>query len=535
MTITDTCQLDFAVRMFKAYLFEHKLAQIYDRRVHYWITKQPHDSRLIPGPRGVPRLYENTAYEYNRFVELIGRARMKGLIKWDQVYDNKNDPILLNNARTDGKGQIILSGLNPFSIDEISPFLQQSWESLLKEVEGKKLVTEPKFANQTHYLLIVIEKSTADTQIKQIADRYGADFQIFKGQPSFTREYDAVLRAKRISKPMAIFYISDLDPAGYDMPTAYFRQINEMYPNPEHKLIRVALSREQAVKHNIPEDPAKKGIVKARMDRFEKETGGRTCVELDAMEIDDLIFYLEEAIKPFAHLEDDKKQNDDLNKKWDDLNADANLQISEFLKEHDFRHLKPWFDESEREIEAINEEIEKLNERISRVQSVREAVKLVFNERLEGSIEIPSDEEEIESSIPDSPTKIDSSIQDNPTIIKDRVLQDSDPDIDSTQEDEEMLNTRNILNLRYKCSKCGKLYRKTESALGLILPDAPDNAEFDDKTWEYIFSDGRRTPGYLEGICDSCKGKPSGLDGTGFDFSSDDANDFGDGSDDDSE
>jgi hypothetical protein len=82
-------------------------------------------------------------------------------------------------------------------------------------------------------------------------------------------------------------------------------------------------------------------------------------------------------------------------------------------------------------------------------------------------------------------------------------------DDDRTADEEGGSDTEHTLHIQYKCSKCGKFYKETEPAAGQLVPEAPDGAEWDAEKKEYIMQDGQRIPGYLEGVCDTCKGKGS--------------------------
>src|SRR5262249_12900164 len=82
-----------------------------------------------------------------------------------------------------------------------------------------------------------------------------------------------------------IFYVSDFDPAGDQMPVAVARQIEfylEKYADGcEVKLTPLALTREQVVQYNLPRKPIKAND--KRRGNFE-DRRGEGAVELDALE-----------------------------------------------------------------------------------------------------------------------------------------------------------------------------------------------------------------------------------------------------------
>jgi len=123
-----------------------------------------------------------------------------------------------------------------------------------------------------------------------------------------------VTRAQEEGLPILLLYISDLDCGGWVMPSAFLDRINEIYPRKDddiqHEMIRVALSRQQATQYNLPSafDPSDKGYSETQKERFIKESGGRECIELDALDETVLINLLETELKKYAALEEDEQE-----------------------------------------------------------------------------------------------------------------------------------------------------------------------------------------------------------------------------------
>ena len=142
------------------------------------------------------------------------------------------------------------------------------------------------FSSQFYEMIVVTEKLTVKAIIKNLCLRHGANCFAVKGQSSFTRVREICKKAKRYKRPILLLGIYDLDCAGWDMPTSFMKRVNDIYPHPHHKFIRVALTREQANEYGFPTsfEPDDKGYPQAQKERFYRESEGTSCIELDAMD-----------------------------------------------------------------------------------------------------------------------------------------------------------------------------------------------------------------------------------------------------------
>ncbi|MHA1229211.1 MAG: hypothetical protein ACTSRP_09105 [Candidatus Helarchaeota archaeon] len=327
-------QVNWAVEMLNRYLLEKGVSAVGVRRLHYYIVSLPESERMIPSRSGV-RVYENTLKDYKNLSRLLTKARINAKIPFSVIIDEKNESIIEMPARKSLSYSIDyyydIGGYIPFErAEEI-----QDFKNLLSSIEFEVNVEKGRFSHQTHRIVVAIEKATSRDKLIELAKEYGADLLIFSGQFSITRVNDAVSRAKAENKPIVLLYISDLDCAGWFMPTAFFRRINEIYPNSNHKLVRVALTRDQARKLNLPSsfDPDTKGYKKSQILTFEKETGSKECIELDALDEYILLNLLEQELKRWAKLEDDDTE---YNHKMNELESKINkisLNKIELLRE----------------------------------------------------------------------------------------------------------------------------------------------------------------------------------------------------------
>ncbi len=151
---------------------------------------------------------------------------------------------------------------------------------------------------------------TVKAVIEDICMKYGANCLVVKGQSSFTRITDICRKAKKTNRPILVLGIYDLDCAGWDMIKAFMKRVRQKYPREHHKFERVALLREQAEKFNLPTsfEPDDKGYPEAQKERFYRESGGTTCIELDAMDNKEIRKVLETELKDYSGLKLDKIQ-----------------------------------------------------------------------------------------------------------------------------------------------------------------------------------------------------------------------------------
>ncbi|BDI54838.1 MAG: topo mini-A [Asgard archaea virus SkuldV2] len=276
---------------------------IWLRGLHYFIVVLPKEQRQIPTVRGT-RLYENTKQEYKNLSDIWVKAQLKGLIDSDLIWDNRNDFIIepLSRRKIDvfDLEYKTRSGYY-FSLDigELREF-----EDFKSSVDVVPYFSENRFASQFYEMIIVTEKLTVKAYIKEICMKHGANCLIVKGQSSYTRVRDICKKAKRNKRPILLLGIYDLDCAGWDMPTSFMKRINQIYPHPHHKFIRIALNRDQAKKYDLPPsfEPDDKGYPKAQKERFYRESGGTSCIELDAMDNSEIRESLRKELERYSGL-----------------------------------------------------------------------------------------------------------------------------------------------------------------------------------------------------------------------------------------
>lgn len=258
---------------------------IWLRGLHYFIVTLPKDQRQIPTKQGT-RLYINTKQEYKNLSEIWVKAQLRGLIDSDLIWDNRNDFMIEPWQRS----KISVLDLDYqtrsgyyFSMDVN---MLKTFEKFKESVKIEPSFNSNNFSSQFYEMIVVTEKLTVKAIIKDVCKRHGANCLILKGQSSYTRVRDICKKAKRNKRPILLLGIYDLDCAGWDMPTSFMKRVNQIYPHPHHKFVRVALNRDQAKEYNLPVsfEPDDKGYRETQKERFYRESEGTSCIELDAMD-----------------------------------------------------------------------------------------------------------------------------------------------------------------------------------------------------------------------------------------------------------
>lgn len=282
---------------------------IWLRGLHYFIVVLPEDQRQIPTTKGT-RLYLNTEGEYKNLSAIWVKAQLKGLIDSNLIWDNRNEFMVERRSRSkidiyDLDYKIRGGYYFSFDIGMLKPF-----KEFTESIEIKPSFTENRFSSQFYEIIVVTEKLTVKYVIKDTCRKYGANCLTLKGQSSFTRIRDICKKAKREKRPILLLGIYDLDCAGWDMPIAFMKRVNQVYPHPHHKFIRIALNRDQAEEYDLPAsfEPDDKGYSEKEKERFYRESGGRTCIELDAMDNEVIKESLKKELEIYSGLKLDEIQ-----------------------------------------------------------------------------------------------------------------------------------------------------------------------------------------------------------------------------------
>jgi hypothetical protein len=188
-------------------------------------------------------------------------------------------------------------------------------DSIIEEI----MWAVPRYENggyQNYLLVLFCEKNSMNDYIAPVMEEFHGVFQPLVGESSLERVETIVRRASEVKKPVRIFYISDFDPSGDQMPVSVARKAEwfarEKYRVPfEVKLKPIALTYDQALRYRLPGIPTKEGDSRAKsfIERF-----GDRATELDALEAlhpGELAKIVREALEPYYDNENPKRVMDE--------------------------------------------------------------------------------------------------------------------------------------------------------------------------------------------------------------------------------
>jgi hypothetical protein len=208
-------------------------------------------------------------------------ARWLRLADFERIHDARNDdPIwgardTWSPEATQGRPRkLLVSKIDTFGIEiprcsELLPRL------------GSVGSAEP---SQAFRFGFIGEKSSLRPTVEPFADRYEMDVVLDTGDASDSHLYEMARRAAVDGRPFVVFYVSDFDPSGHNMPVAVSRKFQALcdgwFPDLDLRLYPVALALEQCIEHNLPSAPLKP--TERRKDNWLARFG-REQTEIDAL------------------------------------------------------------------------------------------------------------------------------------------------------------------------------------------------------------------------------------------------------------
>jgi len=251
---------------------------VHIRRMFYQIVSQTKPTKHDGGP------FINTDKCWNYLCEASKYARELGMIDPGKIIDRRNPEPYERVVTRELKEPSIEINCEEWKLPSIDMSLLNGIELNLPTFELHGY--EYNNGLQPYHIEIWIEKSTMDDILKPLCDQYGINLVIGVGYLSITSINKLLDRAESINKPCRIFYISDFDPAGVNMPLAVSRQIEFWFSKRQLKNSRIqlehlALTNEQVAHYKLPRVPIKDSD--KRGPGFE-EKHGTGAVELDAIE-----------------------------------------------------------------------------------------------------------------------------------------------------------------------------------------------------------------------------------------------------------
>ena len=364
------------------------------RAIHYNLTDAKEPTLLTDGTP-----YLNTDEHWDILVASSKYARYLGYISYDAIEDHRNDAYTYGSYTEDEHPQHVKAQVEtPYwflpRIDDVDlempRYLVHGYEYNLRD--------------QPYHLEIWCEKSTMRKKIAPICERYRVTYVEGEGELSLTGAMDLLRRIDDSGgKPTRIFYISDFDLKGVEMPISMSRKIEYLvstsHTDYDIKLLPIVLTLDQIDKYNLTRKPyqIKKGLQesrkkasKTRVKHFE-EFYGHGVTELDALEAampGELARVITDHIMRYRDL--------DISRRLSEQHQEANEIVADELSEK----INPYLIE----MDQLREEATAL---IARYQSEFNEQMRVYQERADKlRDEISRVAEDIESPLPERATAI---------------------------------------------------------------------------------------------------------------------------------
>lgn len=232
----------------------------------------------------------NDQKQYTRLGDIVGNARMAGMMDWDAIEDRGRN--LMGRSHWDEPSDVISSAAYGY---------HTNW-----------------WQHQDKYVEVWVEKQALEAVIGRVANELDCPYMACKGYMSLSEMYSTAERFKYMYKKgrdCVIIHLGDHDPSGIDMTRDIRDRIREDF-GAELTVERIALNLDQVRKYNPPPNPAKMDDPRAKsyIERF-----GHSSWELDALEPRTLDVMIRKAIE--AHIDmplfqaakdDERKQKDEL-------------------------------------------------------------------------------------------------------------------------------------------------------------------------------------------------------------------------------
>ena len=249
------------------YLLLRPKRTVHIRRLHYFALTQPQHRK----PNG--RIYTNTEANWKFLTCACKFARYLNLLPYDAFIDRRNlfqPPQKWPIIKCDHPGQ---------------------WRHIMIETIERLCRLHIRFMLSRLlpvHIEIWVEKSTAADLLESIAKKYNINIVTSMGDISLTAVWQFTKRIANCNKPVRMFYISDFDPAGENMPISVARKIEFLLR--QHKLSRkvdvklkpLMLTRRQCKKFNLPGIPLP---VNVKGNYSFTRYHGRIVTELHTLEV----------------------------------------------------------------------------------------------------------------------------------------------------------------------------------------------------------------------------------------------------------
>lgn len=218
------------------------------RGIHYAIAMAPGGRQKPNGER-----YLNNESDWIWLAGTFKAARWLEYVDFEDFDDNRNSQPELRLWTPSGPRPKI-----DFGVDfEIPAVVNVEPKISLLDFRGV----------QPYKLVFIGEKSSLDPVLSPLAGRYQADLYLPTGEISDTQIHRMATVMDKDGRPAVIFYFSDCDPSGWQMPISVSRKMQAFkelkFPSLEFETHHVAIKPELVHEHGLPSAPLKESELRA--------------------------------------------------------------------------------------------------------------------------------------------------------------------------------------------------------------------------------------------------------------------------------
>lgn len=263
------------------------------RGLHYILV-----SAEVTKPNGQP--YTNTKRNWNWLLYVAKAARWLEYVPFDQIIDERNAP-----PETITWAQATLDTSVSMHIDTKLVMPSASGLEPTPRLIGYDTTdhTGAPLPVQPHHLVIVGEKSSLRGILGDVAHRYSAALFLPNGEISDTQIYRMAADAAADGRPMEVFYFSDADPSGWQMPISVAHKLQAFqvldFDDLDFRVYRVALTPDQVRQYGLPSTPMSANERRADAWTHEMHVEQTEVDALAALQPDLLRQLAEDALAPF--------------------------------------------------------------------------------------------------------------------------------------------------------------------------------------------------------------------------------------------
>ncbi|HEX2298147.1 MAG TPA: hypothetical protein VHH34_06470 [Pseudonocardiaceae bacterium] len=311
--------------------------RIHLRGLHYMILGRPKPTDGKP--------YTNTDADWQWLSGHAGKAaRWLGYLPFEQIVDQRNTPPVVRIFGKEQPQPYITVGIDVQipDVDEITPQVG------IDDFTGR----------QPYRLVVIGEKASLGDVLAPITDTYGADLYLPTGEISDTLLYQMARIGAEDGRPMVVAYLSDCDPAGWQMAVSVGCKLMALkaglFPGLQFEMYRVALTPDQVREYGLPSIPLKD--TERRADRWQSEMGvAQTEIDaLASLRPDLLAEIVRQALDPFFDATLDRRVIEAESRWLDNAQAVIDAQI-------DAGWLEQLRGEAAHKLAAMQAEIDELN------------------------------------------------------------------------------------------------------------------------------------------------------------------------------